>query len=79
MGLGEEIRAAQSERRGGPKCGVARTLESLSDEDRADLIAAMDDPDVMHSTIARVLDGRGFALRDQTVQRHRNGKCACAR
>lgn len=69
----------------GPKCGVARLLRALDDEDRADLQAMLDGPrkstdlarfinDELHDEVRAVLDGQ---IQHQTLARHRRGDCHC--
>ena len=77
MSLLGEVRQAQAAHRVGGVCGIRRVLERLDPAEAEELRVAMDDPAIMHSTIARVLKSREFDVGDQTVARHRNGICRC--
>lgn len=62
----------------GLRCGVERLMEKLESGDRKVLQAALDDRDVEHAAIVRVLKAEGHKLSALTVGRHRNGECRCA-
>lgn len=63
------------------KCAIARVMPELSKDDQADLLAALDDPGVMHVAIARALANRGFNVgaHGKNIAAHRKGQCGCAR
>ena len=63
----------------GPRCTVALLLAGLTDDDRADLTAALANPSIPSSAIHRVLHKRGYAIADTTLHRHRRGTCRCPR
>lgn len=60
-----------------PKCHVAKVLESLSDEDRADLLAALEQPDLRSTVIAKVLTNRGYPVSEFSIRRHKLKRCQC--
>lgn len=68
---------AQSEKRPGTQCAIARLVTGLDDDDRAALQAAFDSDKVTSSTIARALVEMGFKIAPNTVSRHRRGDCRC--
>lgn len=74
MGLLEEARA-ESRRR--TVCSVTLLVERLAGEDRADLLAALDEEGVTGEAIAAALRRRGHQIAGQTVARHRAGRCSC--
>ena len=76
MSLLAEMRNAEDARRG-PRCSVTVVLESMNDEDAADLRAALGDPTITGSVIARILRNRGHRITEQSVTRHRRGACLC--
>ena len=59
------------------RCGVALALEGLGDGEREQLAAALADPMIRHSAIERWLARRGIKVADKTINRHRDGRCAC--
>jgi GAF domain-containing protein len=79
VGLLGEVQEAQEARKRARVCGLTRVLRELDEGDAADLVAAMDDKKLMHTTIAEVLVARGFEINDQIISRHRRGQCGCAR
>jgi hypothetical protein len=56
---------------------MAVLLETMPAEDATDLRAALDDPTIMGTAIAKVLRSRGHDITHDTVQRHRRGQCSC--
>jgi hypothetical protein len=63
-----------------PTCSVAAILDSLDPAERADLQAALDDQiNYTHSAICRVLNRRGFDMKQKRLAIHRKGECACTR
>lgn len=74
MGLKDAL-AANAVRKKGPICKVCLTLKAMSDEDRADLQAAMDDPVFAATGISRALKSEGYEVSDQMIQRHRRNDC----
>jgi L-ribulose-5-phosphate 3-epimerase UlaE len=64
-----------------PLCSLHNVLVSLDDEEREALLAALDNRQIRHTDLARVLSERGFNVSAVTVSRHRkrgesNG-CRC--
>ena len=65
-----------------PPCGVALLKSKLPPEDIAWLMEQMPNPNVRHSFIGEVLrtpegDKPGYDIKDNTIGRHRIGKCSC--
>lgn len=62
------------------RCTVVVLLESMTDEDRSDLIAALASPEIRTATIHRALAARGIDnVSEQSLGRHRKAGCACPR
>jgi len=75
MGLSEAL-AAERNTRPGPRCGVCRLMDNLCEEDRAELDAALADPDFKGAAIARAIKAEGLAdFQAQQINRHRRGDC----
>lgn len=73
--LMKEIEAAQplpSGRRG----ALEIVLESLPENDRKDLLAAIDNHSIAATVISRVLAQRGIQLPTSAITRHRRGEAA---
>lgn len=63
----------------GPTCSVAVALETLP-PDQVDLLRkALENANARGVDIADALCGLGFEMNAHTVQRHRRGRCRCAR
>lgn len=77
MTLADDLRAAAGEPKG-PPCSTRLLLGRLSIEDRAALMAALEDPMVTTAIIARVLRARGHDTSAHNLQRHRRGDCKCS-
>ena len=75
MGLLDEIKSARP--KVGGRCSIPMFLDSLSDKDRADVEAALADPTIAATAIAKVLQARGHNMSASTLQRHRRGACLC--
>ena len=71
----DDIRAAA--RTPGPRCGIALITGELSEEDRQGLATAYADGTISGSIIGTALRKRGFKISDDSVRRHRTGKCSC--
>lgn len=54
-------------------------LPKLTRQEKAKLEAALADPEIAGSTIARVVRGWGHQIEDQTIRHHRRGDCRCPR
>jgi hypothetical protein len=79
MSLADELAAETAKPRSGYQCGVHKILDQLGDEAAA-LQAALDDKgSYSGAAIARVLSARGYAIKSQTVNRHRARGCECPR
>lgn len=74
MGLKEAL-AAQTRTRPGFRCSVCKLLDDLTPEDGDALRAALRDPQVQGSQIARALMSEGHDVKQNTVTRHRRGDC----
>lgn len=73
-GLLNEIQAASAARK---KCPVGRLLESLPEDDRLDLKAALGDSVFTTVAILRALRTRGHDLSEGGLGDHRGGRCRC--
>jgi hypothetical protein len=66
-----------------PLCSLHNALVSLDDNEREALMAALDNRQIRHTDLARVLSDRGFNVSAVTVSRHRNrgesNGCRCPR
>lgn len=71
--IANEIKA----HRKGPPCSMGALIGDLDEADRKALQAALDDPKVAHTWIARALTGVGRRMNPDTVARHRRGDCDC--
>ena len=59
-------------------CGVRRVLMGLSGADASDLKAALENPAIEHTAIAKgVAVALGLKLAPPSVGRHRKGECSC--
>lgn len=58
-------------------CSFISVMQQLDEQDRADLVTALADTNVMTSAILNALKGRGFDVSKNTMARHRRGECAC--
>lgn len=62
----------------GGKCGVAKLLDDLDDEDTAAVTGWIDDHNgIPAKALARRLKEHDLQLSDGVIQRHRRGDCAC--
>jgi hypothetical protein len=72
-------------RTSGPRCSVALIRDEMSDEDRANLDAALDDKTINGTAIARALLHPEYVAKyrtpvsDYSVQQHRRGDCRCGK
>lgn len=55
------------------KSRITSIVEQLSDDDRRDFLAALDDRNVPAIAIIRVMKRRGFALSETVVSNYRRG------
>ena len=75
--LADRIRAAAAPRRG--KCGTQVLLNALPPEDRAEVEPMIVGHDIDASVIGNELRKAGYVVGDDSLRRHRNRKCTCAR
>lgn len=76
MSLKDEAKALTP--RKGPGCGIGKFLAHLSDEMRAEVIDALNDPECTDTGLVAALEGRGYDVpRVQTWGNHRRGRCLC--
>lgn len=61
------------------KSRIAEICEQLSDDDRRDFVAALDDKNVPAIAIIRVMKRRGFSLSESIVSNYRRGVYATQR
>lgn len=71
-----ELVAANTRQPGGT-CTVATTRSVLDPELATELDTLIADPSVPCSAIARALESLGHRIKQDTLQRHRRGDCAC--
>jgi arginine repressor len=69
--LREEIEASNCKR--GRKSKIDEILQSMSEEDAADLQAALDDHSVPQASIARALSRRGISIAQSVLSNYRTG------
>jgi hypothetical protein len=74
MAIADRLRAPSQPAR---PCAVGRVLEAATDEDRAALVAALDDPAISTATIFRALRDEGHRASYPVVRVHRTGECCC--
>lgn len=84
IGLLQSLRQAQAAAKSpGPRCSVAVVIDRLSADDADDFRSALADDSIRGSTIARHLATLGIGpsegkyLREDSIQKHRRGTCAC--
>ena len=78
MALAQKFTQAKTAQKG-PPCTVGLLLKFMTADDRAALIAALDDPSIQSRTIWRVLVEEGHEISDTPISRHRRGMCLCSR
>lgn len=67
---------AQTERQG-PKCITGQVLSKLSDDERREVIEALQNPDIPGSAITRALKVWGHDIGASSIYRHRRKECSC--
>lgn len=60
----------------GKKGALQKVLETLPDDDRADLLEALNNPNIPATVISRVLHARGISLPTSAITRFRRGEAA---
>ena len=68
---------AQSRPTVGATCSTGKLLAEADPKTRADLQAALNDPNVSNAHLARALSLLGHKVTDGTIRRHRVGECRC--
>ena len=58
-------------------CIVGNLIDALDDDDRKELLAAIDDPNIQSSKIVIALKRRGYKMSDKSMWKHRRKECAC--
>lgn len=82
MGILDEVRALEAERPAHlVRCPVAQILAVLDDQERAELLEALEDTGIRGGNLAKVLEARGHRITGEAIARHRrrargNG-CRC--
>ena len=60
------------------QCSIAVAFQTLDDpEEQEKLGAALAAPGITHAAINRWLQARGIKIAEQTIGRHRDGRCSC--
>lgn len=72
MGLGDEIRA-QTSKRGGRMSRLQEVYNELNEQDRADLLEALNGP-TPGVYIVKALNARGFNVSQVHISRYRGGE-----
>ena len=67
--------AAETVRKG-PACKVGAILDSMSNEDRGDLVTALTST-YASTSLSHVLERRGIEINPLAINRHRRGECKC--
>ena len=70
--------AAQQVLHRGPMCRLCTAIRAMSDVDRRDVLAAIDDPTILATVITRALRASGVPVSNDGVRRHRLNQCASA-
>ena len=60
----------------GKKSKIEEIIEGMSDQDKKDLLSALDDVAIPASKISRVMARRGHKLSVQVIARYRRGELA---
>ena len=74
MGFAKRLAEYEKPRIGG-KCATCTIIEEASPEDREALLAAMGDPRISNTGMARIFREEGFNIGDSAIRRHRKGEC----
>jgi hypothetical protein len=74
MGLLDEIQQLNEPTK---SCIVGNLIDALDDDDRKELLAAIDDPNIQSSKIVIALKRRGYKMSDKSMWKHRRKECAC--
>lgn len=84
VGLSEALQAAGEGRlRKGPRCTVGVLLDSLNNQDKEALVAALANKQVSGASLSVLLNDYGFSIGAFTINNHRRSAtgtgCACNR
>ena len=74
MSLAKRIAEYEKPKVGGT-CTTCAAIADADPEDRAALLAAMDDPRISNAGLARILREEGFHVGESALRRHRKGEC----
>lgn len=72
--LFDDIKQTQSQK--GNRSRIAEILEALPEDERKDLIKALDDHSIPASNISKALEKRGHKLAINVISRYRRGELA---
>jgi hypothetical protein len=75
VGLSEALEQEMKKARGGVPCSVCSLIRTIGDDDRAALMAAMENESMFGSAIARALEREGHEVTAAAISRHRRGGC----
>lgn len=75
MNLTEAL--AQSRPQIGQTCYTGKLLAASDAKTRAEIQAALDNPDLSNAHLARALALLGHKINDGAIRRHRVGECRC--
>lgn len=80
MGLSEKLSTYPKRGQQGPRCHTWLLLDSLPDDEREALAAALQpDSGWTASALSLLLREEGHHLSKSSIDRHRRGECACPR
>lgn len=74
MSLAKRIAEYEKPKIGGV-CSTCTVISEANDEDKAALLAAMDDPRISNAGLSRILREEGYEIGDSALRRHRKGEC----
>jgi hypothetical protein len=70
-----DVLAANKHTFKGPRCALCNVLDTLPKDDRAALVAAVEDATFTGAAISRALKSEGHNISGPMVIRHRKGDC----
>lgn len=74
MGLLDEIQQLKAQSK---YCIVGHLINALEEDDRKELLIAIDDPTIQLSKIVVALNRRGYKMSDNSMWKHRKKECSC--
>ena len=77
MGLLDDLADPKYTYRKGPECSVAIAIKQMDQATVKKFQAAMANDNAPSTQIAKAVQGLGFHVRYEAVQRHRRGACRC--